>query len=214
MLKSFFYSITDYVLNLNFVISSPPGNRTHFNTDTCSICIGQFRFPLETNCGHIFCGKHTSNWFYWNLSLHLLWIFFYLFRIMCICFDYTSVCLTSCEMPFVSPVCEYWKALLDAAASLFIIIPEIFGIGIYILWVLYWRRIAYWIRGKELYKRNGSVLQSPILRAAFFSKFDFLAIKLLIAMCAILDLHAFQSTFMLREHCYTFFWIQIVIHSC
>ncbi|XP_052121009.1 uncharacterized protein LOC113216883 isoform X2 [Frankliniella occidentalis] len=30
-------------------------NRTHFDTDTCSICIGPFRLPLETNCGHLFC---------------------------------------------------------------------------------------------------------------------------------------------------------------
>ncbi|KAJ1530635.1 hypothetical protein ONE63_005509 [Megalurothrips usitatus] len=35
-------------------------NRSHFNTDTCSICIGQFRFPLETNCGHVFCGPCIS----------------------------------------------------------------------------------------------------------------------------------------------------------
>ncbi|KAK3924321.1 E3 ubiquitin-protein ligase RNF170 [Frankliniella fusca] len=35
-------------------------NRTHFNTDTCSICIGPFRLPLETNCGHLFCGTCIS----------------------------------------------------------------------------------------------------------------------------------------------------------
>ncbi|KAM6034431.1 E3 ubiquitin-protein ligase RNF170 isoform 7-T7 [Chlamydotis macqueenii] len=37
------------------------GDRHHFYTDmSCPVCLQQATFPIETNCGHLFCGKQEK----------------------------------------------------------------------------------------------------------------------------------------------------------
>lgn len=39
---------------------APAAARQQFYTDMyCPICLHQASFPVETNCGHLFCGKQT-----------------------------------------------------------------------------------------------------------------------------------------------------------
>lgn len=37
------------------------GDRHRFYTDmSCPVCLQQATFPIETNCGHLFCGKQEK----------------------------------------------------------------------------------------------------------------------------------------------------------
>uniref|UniRef100_A0A2K6N401 Ring finger protein 170 n=1 Tax=Rhinopithecus bieti TaxID=61621 RepID=A0A2K6N401_RHIBE len=41
---------------------APAAARQQFYTDMyCPICLHQASFPVETNCGHLFCGNLTPN---------------------------------------------------------------------------------------------------------------------------------------------------------
>uniref|UniRef100_A0A8C4LZX9 Ring finger protein 170 n=1 Tax=Equus asinus TaxID=9793 RepID=A0A8C4LZX9_EQUAS len=41
---------------------APAATRHQFYTDMyCPICLHQASFPVETNCGHLFCGNLTAN---------------------------------------------------------------------------------------------------------------------------------------------------------
>uniref|UniRef100_A0A8C0NYD7 Ring finger protein 170 n=2 Tax=Canis lupus familiaris TaxID=9615 RepID=A0A8C0NYD7_CANLF len=41
---------------------APAAARQQFYTDMyCPICLHQASFPVETNCGHLFCGNFTAN---------------------------------------------------------------------------------------------------------------------------------------------------------
>ncbi len=36
-------------------------NSRHYGMDSnCPVCLNEPRFPIETNCGHLFCGKYSS----------------------------------------------------------------------------------------------------------------------------------------------------------
>lgn len=43
---------------------APVAARQQFYTDMyCPVCLHQASYPVETNCGHLFCGKQTvSTW--------------------------------------------------------------------------------------------------------------------------------------------------------
>jgi RING finger protein 170 len=35
-------------------------NSRHYGMDNnCPVCLNEPRFPIETNCGHLFCGKYS-----------------------------------------------------------------------------------------------------------------------------------------------------------
>lgn len=74
-------SVPGCVCLVFFTQDTPPEPRHQFYTDmSCPVCLQQASLPVETNCGHLFCGESVRRtysmqccYLWWNV----LWILAY-----------------------------------------------------------------------------------------------------------------------------------------
>ena len=56
----------------------PRSDREHTSDATCPVCLDNVQYGLETNCGHLFCGRSLNSNLYYILYTHT-YIYIYIF---------------------------------------------------------------------------------------------------------------------------------------